>query len=166
MKKKIIITATGILIIAIITIIILMIKNNYNTDNSKVIYSKSYYSNGFVPSCTVTEIYDNGVIIKEYKHDIKDKNIVMKKLSKKDLNSIKQAIEKVEKCELNKVNLEEYLSNQGLFAIDDVDIYINLNKKIIIQKQRNADAYTYDNKEVEELKELTSSIIKKYLEEE
>ena len=156
MKKKIIIIAT-IIIGAIIIII--------SKQSPKVIYSSLYDYEGIIPVTENIEIYNNGLIKKKekaYTAEPEEKEIT-KKISKKELKDIKEAIEKVEKCKLNIVDLEGNL--EALFS-DDIEIYINLNKKIIIKKQGDGDKYTYDNIEVEELNKLVANIINKYLEEE
>ena len=147
MKKKIILSLIIILaIIAIIITLIVVLKRE-----NKVIFYKAI--DAFEPIHTFrhTNIYNNGKI--EYQHyNGKNTYKKTKKLSKEDLNKLKECISKIETEKLEKVK-------NGGNTIFDLSYYlrINLNKEISLSG--------YTSEGIQELTELVNSFEQKYLKE-
>lgn len=141
MKKigvKYVVMTLVILIIIVSVFLIISIGNA----NKKTIYYRYVTTNGIILTEERITIYDNGTVEKLYKADDEEK-ISKSKLSREELDEIRTLITNIENSELH---LVENITFEKIMY-DDVEEYINLNKKIILNHKN----INYTNEYIEEL---------------
>jgi len=141
MKKigvKYVVMTLVILIIIVSVFLIISIDNA----NKKTIYYRYVTTNGIILTEERITIYDNGTVEKLYKADDEEK-ISKSKLSREELDEIRTLITNIENSELH---LVENITFEKIMY-DDVEEYINLNKKIILNDKN----INYTNEYIEEL---------------
>lgn len=144
-------------IIAILVIIIALVSIiNIVGKNKKIIFYSYEKINGFLLTKDTIIIYDDGSIERVYEVEDNDEKYRYRlKLPKEQSTKIKEIITNIENSELY---IEENVTLDKLLY-DDIEKYININKKIIL----NDNNTKCTNKYIEELDKKVEEIKQEYL---
>lgn len=153
MKKIIIISL--IVVCIVLMVIIRIVAINHKISN-KIIYYYYDAGSGITGRPYKIEIYNNRKIKKVY-----NTKETCKKISTNELKSLQNLIKEIESDNLNKENPRE-----GVIFLSSGEEYINLNRKITINKWGTKENYIkYSNQNIEKLNDFIYEIKQKYLKE-
>lgn len=147
-----------LIIISLAIIAALFIRINNINQNGKIIF----YSYKKVDGILLTEeniiIYNDGTMLKSYKVENTDELYEYKfKLPEEEFTQIRKTMTNIENSELHIA--EDSFWNDIIYNFGNIEEYINLNKKIILQDNN----VIYTNEYIKELYKNIEQIKQKYL---